>query len=435
MTDFIPMVFGRAAIFHPERSGDQFPMDLDLFDEVGGEGDDATAWACPFIGDSQIPLSKIIEALYGPPAPRGYNPFNTATPAGFVGEHQGPTRNTVNGIVTEIKSDAAMWKQFNALPEATARIRRGLCVVAKLPENFLSDVPIREGATSSSSTQGGSNRFSQHSVSVRAVLHDNTLLRLSGFTEAQVNEINHTAINALNKSQSQLYTVGGNFTRVVHPRSIQELRLMVQATTTLVSKKLSDATIQEDHRSLWIEFLSMVNSIVTDTEDMLRLFKSHTCASVLHANSKTGASLLAKGTMGPFAHALHKWSLQQSSLGNLRVGPLHMQFVASPVNFIHLLHLFHFVFEETSGPAVQKAKSLLLHYSEVITSGKKRGNETMPNSPNKRPKGGKDKKCYNCQKTGHLSNNCPDKESRTCFKCGEKGHIASKCTKKSSDSA
>ena len=126
MSDFIPMGFGPAAIFRSERSAADFPMDLDLFDELGGDGPDATAYACPFIGNSQKPLSVIIEALYGPPGPRGYNPFNTVTPVGFIGVHHGPTRNTVYGIVTEIKSNPALWKQFNALPEATARIRRGL---------------------------------------------------------------------------------------------------------------------------------------------------------------------------------------------------------------------------------------------------------------------------------------------------------------------
>lgn len=421
------MRFTGKTIFHPERPGDGFGMTTDLFDEVSNANNN---WAVPFIGNNQAILAPMMEKLFGAPGPGEFNPFTTALPEGVNGVHVGPDRNTVNNIVIQIKKDPNLWKQFNEMDTATAHIRRGLCVVAKLPENFLTE-PAVQGDASSSSTQSGSIRFSQRSVVVRVMVHDNKLLKVSEFSETQVHEINQVAVNALNKNQLQSYASGGNFTSIVHPRTMSEFRHMALGIINLVSTKLG-ATSGKD-QAQWVDLLNMVNKVVDDTEHMLRLFKSHTCASALHTSSKTGASLLSKGTLGPFAHALHKWSIQQSSLGNLRIGPLKMQFVPSPVNFIHLVHLFHFVFEETSGPAVHKAKALLLHYSEV---NKKRDRDTVPNSPNKIARG-KEKRCYNCNKLGHVSANCPkDKEPRKCFKCGEIGHIASKCKKKpASDSA
>jgi hypothetical protein len=37
-----------------------------------------------------------------------------------------------------------------------------------------------------------------------------------------------------------------------------------------------------------------------------------------------------------------------------------------------------------------------------------------------------DKRCYRCQSTSHIANNCPEVE---CFNCREKGHVSTNCTK------
>ena len=38
------------------------------------------------------------------------------------------------------------------------------------------------------------------------------------------------------------------------------------------------------------------------------------------------------------------------------------------------------------------------------------------------------RQCYNCQKFGHASKYCRQKEEKICSKCGEKGHIRNDCT-------
>ena len=44
--------------------------------------------------------------------------------------------------------------------------------------------------------------------------------------------------------------------------------------------------------------------------------------------------------------------------------------------------------------------------------------------------------CYTCNKSGHLSRNCPDlqREGRTCHLCGKKGHLSYNCTSRQSGS-
>ena len=263
---------------------------------------------------------------------------------------------------------------------------------------------------------------------------------MSDLSLVQIKELNNAAVYYLNMKARHSYS-GSGATTLQHPTSMSGFKDMASGMLSVVSKKLASSNVSGADRVRYTQLLGLVNSSVTDTEAMLRRFMSTVCAKVFSTNAKSGASLLSKGQLSHFLRALHAWAhgqMHEKGLGNLRIGPSSLQFDFSPVNLIHLISLFHFMFADVSSSAVQKAKDLLIFYDEVVE--KKRPMPTPRNSPNKAPKTApktspKTKTCYNCGEKGHVSAQCPKPRAApnahmTCFKCGKKGHHKRDCPEK-----
>ena len=429
----VPMTFGASTTkaFHNDwyDGVHSYPMDADLF-EFQGEGGD---YECPGIVSYSVDLVKVTNELYG--SNGDFNPFEK------IDDREGPTRNTVRNLVTHVREEPAFFKQFIDMKEVTPRLRRILCEVAGYAATYLEPVEAPSashgGASGASSSSG--IRFSQNSKVVRLGQWDNRLIQLSELSAVQVKELNNAGVYSLNMKARHSYSVTGA-TTLQHPTSMSGFKDMASGMLSVVSKKLGSANVSEEDRARYTQLLGLVNSSVTDTEAMLRRFMSTVCAKVFSTNAKSGASLLSKGQLPHFLRALHAWAhgqMEESGLGNLRIGPSTLKFDISPVNLIHLISLFHFMFAELSSSAVQKAKDLLTFYDEVVDS-KKRPLPTPRNSPNKAPRPApksspKTKTCYNCGEKGHVNAQCPKprtNEHMTCFKCGKKGHHRRDCPEK-----
>lgn len=82
------------------------------------------------------------------------------------------------------------------------------------------------------------------------------------------------------------------------------------------------------------------------------------------------------------------------------------------------------------------AKSLLAGSGNMVgqcavanTKAQVKGNAVSFNHPKNVTNTHNIKRCFVCNATTHLQNNCPDKAREiTCFKCGLTGHVARKCT-------
>ena len=429
MGDVVPMVFGEVRTFHSDWYGEhEFPWTTDLYEHQGDNG----PYECPGMANNWEDFVKITEELYGS-TDKTFNPFEK------VDNRDGPTRQTVKDLVTHIRGDDAFFKQFSAMKEATPRIRRILCEVAGYASTYLDPLEMSTASRgeASGATSSTSNRFSQNTKIVRTAQFDNILIDLSGLTLEQVKELNNAAVFELNKKARHSYTSGSGAATLLHPVSLAGLKDMVHGMVSVVSQKLIAPSVSNDVRTRYSQLLGLLNSSVSDTEAMLRCFASPVCSKVFSTSSKTGTSLLSKGQLSHFLRALHAWAHGQSSgtvtgLGKLRIGPFTERYDTSPVNLIHLVSLFHFMFAEVASSAVQKAKDLLVFYNEVVTN--KRPPPTKPKPPKKVPRlTSGSKACFNCGEAGHVIAHCPKPRTNahmTCYKCGKKGHHRRDCPEK-----